>query len=118
MLISTGGQELLNDMATVFGFAMNVACSRNIAVVERLVPPVLTERPSSKASTVLRRTLDPGIYLQPADMPDVALRDLVVGPAAEDREDPVSRPGGTDSPADSEAENSPQKTRKTTKNDP
>lgn len=68
MLVSTGGAELLNDAATVFAFAMNLTCSRNIALVERLVPPALSDGPSSRPSNVLRRTFDPGLYIQPSDM--------------------------------------------------
>ncbi|HEX2240993.1 MAG TPA: hypothetical protein VHJ82_07640, partial [Actinomycetota bacterium] len=33
--ISTGGEELLADVAAAFAFSMNLTCSRNLSLVER-----------------------------------------------------------------------------------
>lgn len=68
LLIATGGTELLDDAAAVFAFALNVTCSRNAALVERLVPPTLGTRPSNQPSSILRRTFDPQVYLLPGDL--------------------------------------------------
>lgn len=72
ILVSTGGAELLNDVASVFAFSMNLTCSRNLALVERLVPGALAEGPSSRPSSVLRRTFDPTVAIRDDDVKQAA----------------------------------------------
>ncbi len=67
IMVATGGTELLDDAAAVFAFALNITCSRNAALVERLVPHTLGGPPASKPSNILRRTFDPEIFLRPED---------------------------------------------------
>lgn len=67
--ISTGGGELLSDVATVFGFAMNVTCSKNIALVERVVPKSLASGTAyRRPSQILRRTFDPEVLISEEDI--------------------------------------------------
>lgn len=67
--ISTGGEELLGDVATVFAFAMNVTCSRNIALVERFVPKSLASGAAyRRPSQILRRTFDPEVLISVDDI--------------------------------------------------
>lgn len=64
-MVATGGSELLDDAATVFGFWANVTCSRHLSVVERLVPRSSERSPSRHAATILRRTFDPQVMILP-----------------------------------------------------
>jgi hypothetical protein len=67
--ISTGGEELLGDVATVFAFAMNVTCSRNIALVERVVPKSVASGVAyRRPSQILRRTFDPEVLISEDDI--------------------------------------------------
>ncbi len=68
ILVSTGGEELLGDVATVFAFSMNVTCSRNLALVERVVPKALSSGAYRRPSNILRRTFDPEILITDADV--------------------------------------------------
>lgn len=67
---ATGGTELINDAADVFAFALNVSCSRNVALMERLVPFQLDGRPTHMPWSILRRTFDPAIVIRDTDVTD------------------------------------------------
>lgn len=68
MLISTGGEELLGDAATVFAFSMNLTCSRNFSLVERVVPKSLSPGSYRRPSNILRRTFDPEVVVTDTDI--------------------------------------------------
>lgn len=65
---ATGGTELINDAADVFAFGLNVSCSRNAGLMERLVPPQLDGRPTRLPWSILRRTFDPAIVVRDEDV--------------------------------------------------
>jgi hypothetical protein len=67
MMRATGGVELIDDAADVFAFVLNVSCSRNAALMERLVPERLDGRPTRMPWSILRRTFDPGVVLRDGD---------------------------------------------------
>lgn len=67
---ATGGTELVNDAADVFAFALNVSCSRNAALIERMVPPQLDGRPTRMPWSILRRTFDPAVLVRDPDVAD------------------------------------------------
>lgn len=66
--VSTGGAELLNDAATVFAFSLNLTCSRNLSLVERVVPRSLTPGAYRHPSNILRRTFDPQLVISDAEV--------------------------------------------------
>jgi hypothetical protein len=68
VMVATGGTELIDDAADVFSFALNVTCSRNAALVERLVPQQLGGRPTRMSGSILRRTFDAGVILRDDDV--------------------------------------------------
>jgi hypothetical protein len=68
MLISTGGEELLNDAATVIAFSLNLTCSRNLSLVERVVPKSPTPGEYRRPSNILRRTFDPEVVISATDI--------------------------------------------------
>lgn len=70
-MAATGGIELIDDAADVFAFALNVSCSRNAALMERLVPQQLDGRPTRMPCGMLRRTFDPAIVIRDDDIADV-----------------------------------------------
>lgn len=67
---ATGGSELINDAADVFAFALNISCSRNAALIDRLVPPQLDGRPTHMPWSILRRTFDPAVVIRDSDVTD------------------------------------------------
>lgn len=67
-LRSTLGTELLDDVADVFAFSLNVSCSRNLALLERLVPHQLDSRPARAPWSILRRTFDPRVVLKEEEL--------------------------------------------------
>lgn len=69
-LIATGGTELIDDVADVFAFALNVSCSRNAALMERLVPRELDGRPTPMPWSTLRRTFDPAVIIRDVNVAD------------------------------------------------
>lgn len=72
MLISTGGEELLGDAATVFAFSMNATCSRNLSLVERAVPKNLSLGGYRHPSKILRRTFDPALLITEATIDEAS----------------------------------------------
>lgn len=70
-MVATGGMELIDDAADVFAFATNVSCSRNAALIERLVPQQLDGRPTRMPWTILRRTFDPAVLLRDGDFESI-----------------------------------------------
>lgn len=64
--ISTGGEELLADAAAAFAFSMNLTCSRNLSLVERVVPKSLDPGAYKRPSNILRRTFDPQVVINNA----------------------------------------------------
>lgn len=69
-MVATGGTELIDDVADVFAFALNVSCSRNPALMERLVPRELDGRPTRMPWSTLRRTFDPGVIIRDVNVAD------------------------------------------------
>lgn len=69
-MVATGGTELIDDVADVFAFALNVSCSRNAALMGRLVPQQLDGPPTHMPWTILRRTFDPGVVIRDNDVAD------------------------------------------------
>lgn len=69
---ATGGTELIDDVADVFAFALNVTCSRNAPMMDRLVPANIDGRPTRMAQGNLRRTFDPAVLLSDDDLADAA----------------------------------------------
>ncbi len=67
-LISTGGRELLADAASVAAFATNVSFKANLSELERLVS-ASESRPAG--SSILRRTFDPGVFLNEAEIASI-----------------------------------------------
>jgi hypothetical protein len=68
---ATGGRELIDDAADVFAFALNISCSRNAALIERLVPPQLDGRPTHMPWSILRRTFDPAVVVRDSEVTDI-----------------------------------------------
>lgn len=64
ILLSTGGDELLDDVASVLSFALNATFSTKPEQINRLVPKRVDERDRSTPAHVLRRTFDPGLFIQ------------------------------------------------------
>lgn len=63
--VATGGLELLDDLADVLSFGLNVTFSRSHDLLEREVPrPQERARPQSSAG-LLRQTFDPGTLVTP-----------------------------------------------------
>jgi hypothetical protein len=63
MLASTGGNEMLDDLAYVLSFALNSTFSRNHDLVRRLIPDSMASRERSSPAWILRRTCDPGAFV-------------------------------------------------------
>lgn len=61
-IVATGGEELIDDAATLLAFTTNTTWSTDHDLVRRLVPPALSDRPGGPASQ-LRRTFDPQVLL-------------------------------------------------------
>lgn len=64
VLVSTGGDELLEDLAAVLSFALNATFTTRPEQIDRLVPKHVDERDRSTPAHVLRRTFDPGLFIQ------------------------------------------------------
>jgi hypothetical protein len=64
ILISTGGEELLNDLASVLSFASNAIFSADVDLVRRLVTGSNVGPDRRTPSHVLRRTFDSDLFLQ------------------------------------------------------
>lgn len=72
ILVSTGGRELLEDIANVLSFALNVTFSSSLDEARRLIPSEMDERDRSRPSHVLRRTFDPRVVLLDSDLHEAA----------------------------------------------
>lgn len=70
-MISTGGTDLLDDVASVLAFALNVSITRNEMRLREMVPSSIGVRSANRASRILARTFDPDVYL-PAEAFDDA----------------------------------------------
>lgn len=68
IMIATAGGDIIDDAADVFAFALNVSCSRNAALMQRFVPADLRAGPRRGPSSILRRTFDPTVVLQPEEL--------------------------------------------------
>jgi hypothetical protein len=66
--ISTGGHELLDDLAAVAAFSLNVSFSRNQGLLDRLVSDTPGRVGHRRASNTLTRTFDPQVVLAEADI--------------------------------------------------
>lgn len=71
-IIATGGEELIDDVATLLAFTTNTTWSTDRDLVRRLVPPVVSNRPGRGPASQLRRTFDPQILLTDDDLHDAA----------------------------------------------
>jgi len=69
--ISSGGAELIDDLAAVLSFALNAVFSRDHDLVHRLVPDSPAPRGRASASSQLRGTFDPLVIVTYAEIEDV-----------------------------------------------
>lgn len=67
-LVGTNGSDLIDDAADVFAFAFKVTCSRDAALVRRLVPATVGPAPSRTGADILRRTFDPNVFLKQEEL--------------------------------------------------
>jgi hypothetical protein len=67
ILISTGGTELIDDLADVLSFGLNSTFSRDHDLVHRLVPVSPGQRGMS-ASSLFRGTFDPSLMIQDSEL--------------------------------------------------
>jgi hypothetical protein len=70
-LISTGGEELLNDLASVLSFASNAIFSADVDLVRRLVTGSIIGPDRRSPSHVLRRTFDSNLFLQEDEVDEI-----------------------------------------------
>jgi len=71
ILISTGGTELIDQLADVLSFGLNAVFSRDHDLVRRLVPNSRDESNRSSASKLFRHTFDPARYVQDAELDEL-----------------------------------------------
>ena len=71
ILISSGGTELIDDLADVLSFALNAVFSRDHDLVHRLVPGSPQHRSRWSAASQLRGTFDPLLAVTDAEVEDV-----------------------------------------------
>lgn len=71
-MVSTGGHELIADVAAVLAFTLNLTFSTDVDLVRRLVPDAPPAGPGRAPSNVLRRTFDPRVLLSDDDLNDAA----------------------------------------------
>ncbi|WP_230118308.1 hypothetical protein [Arthrobacter sp. Bi83] len=62
---------MLNDLAAVLSFAANAIFSQDVDLVRRLVPVAGNKNDPRSPSHVLRRTFEPGVFLQEDDIQEV-----------------------------------------------
>ncbi len=71
-MVATGGEEIIDDAATLLAFTTNTTWSTDRDLVRRLVPPARSDRPVRGPASQLRRTFDPQVLLTDDDLADVA----------------------------------------------
>lgn len=71
MMASTGGDQILDDLAFVLSFAFNATFGSDHDMVRRLIPVDLGSRGGrSSPARILRRTCDPGLFVDAAAIED------------------------------------------------
>jgi hypothetical protein len=71
MTVSVGGRELLDDLAAVVAFALDVSFTRSPYQLDRIVPPMQQGQPYLRgAAGILARTFDPGVFIPPDSFED------------------------------------------------
>lgn len=68
VLISTGGQELVDEIADVLSFGLNAVFSRDVDLVRTLVPSTRDESERSEAAKLFRGTFDPSRYVEDSEI--------------------------------------------------
>lgn len=72
MTVSVGGRELLDDLAAVVAFALDVSFTRSPYQLDRIVPPMQQAQPYLRgAAGVLAGTFDPAVFIPPDAFDDV-----------------------------------------------
>ncbi len=71
ILISTGGTELIDQLAYVLSFGLNSVFNRDSDLVRRLVPNSHDGSNRSPASKLFRHTFDPARYVQDAELDEL-----------------------------------------------
>lgn len=71
VLVSTGGTELIDQLADVLSFGLNSVFSRDSDLVRRLVPGSGEESNRSPASKLFRHTFDPARYVQDSELDEL-----------------------------------------------
>lgn len=71
-MVATGGEELIDDAATLLAFTTNTTWSTDHDLVRRLVPPALSDRPGRGPASQLRSTFDPQVLLTDDALADAA----------------------------------------------
>jgi hypothetical protein len=61
--VATGGLELIDDLADVLSFGLNVTFSRSIDLLRQLVPQYGTSRRGDTAAGLLRQTFEPAVSI-------------------------------------------------------
>lgn len=70
-LVSTGGEELLADLASVLSFACNAIFSSDMDLVRRLVKGSDAGEDRTSPSHVLRRTFDADLFVRDEEIDDI-----------------------------------------------
>jgi hypothetical protein len=67
-MVSTGGKELIDDLAAVLSFTLNVICTTDSDLLRRLTVPDSPEsNPTKRSQKYLRRVFDTRVNVRPED---------------------------------------------------
>lgn len=72
-LVATTGEQLIDELAAVLAFALNVTCSRDRDLVLRLVHSGRDSDPGFGPASILRRTFDGRVLLTESEAADLKL---------------------------------------------